>query len=104
PLWGSLSSPLDVWGEDEEVRAWGREWRELLDDVLARTGADAADLSFVWAWAGPDAMLDAAEIMVEERSIWAIFLNHGALYRPLADEPRYQALLRRVGLPPPEGL
>ncbi|HSR42058.1 MAG TPA: hypothetical protein VLL48_07805, partial [Longimicrobiales bacterium] len=104
PLWGRPLSPLDAWDEDETVRAWGREWRALLEDVLAGTGAHVPDLSYAWAWAGPDALLDAAEVIVEDHSIWSVFLNQGALYRPLADEPRYQALLRRVGLPPPEGL
>jgi tetratricopeptide (TPR) repeat protein len=80
--------------------------REEAAAVLAELEADASgrftdslDLAFVSLGLGERSRaLDLLERAVEQRSGQAPFLAVDPLLKPVRDEPRFQALLRRVGL------
>lgn len=105
PRWSRPDAmTLDAWADDEALRAWAEEWELLLDDLVERTEAGVGDdVAYAYFLAGPNRFLEVAETQVEERSLWALFLNRPDFYSALQGDPRYQALLERVGLPPPEG-
>jgi TolB-like protein len=77
--------------------------RALLEDIAATTPARATDLLFEYPLAGNEAFLQVAEQAVRERHYWALYLSLPQLDESIHADPRYQALLRRVGLPLPAG-
>lgn len=57
--------------------------------ALVHAALGQPDSAFVW--------LDRA---VQERTHWLVWLNRDSRWRPLRGDPRFGALVRRVGLPP----
>ena len=78
-------------------------WRlRRLNDEAQQTGTSrAARFAIVYAQLGErDAAFEWLEKAYEERAGPLIFLNVNPAWDPLRDDPRFQALVRRVGLPP----
>jgi tetratricopeptide (TPR) repeat protein len=48
----------------------------------------------------PDSAFAWLDRAVQERSHWLVWLNRDPRWEPLRSDPRYAALVRRVGLPP----
>ena len=110
--------------KDEAARAWVRQAEGMgypdperaavmstgdpaaveayLDDVVAKTPYSRADLAFHYFNAGPDAFIEAATEAVDTHHVWALWLNVDWFADALRHDPRYRALLERVGIPLPE--
>ena len=48
----------------------------------------------------PDSAFAWLDRAVRDRSHWLVWLNRDPRWQPLRGDPRYAALVRRVGLPP----
>jgi hypothetical protein len=48
----------------------------------------------------PDSAFAWLDRAVKERSHWLVWLNRDPRWEPLRSDPRYAALVRRVGIPP----
>ncbi len=59
------------------------------DTALIHAGLRDKDRAFAWL-----------ERAYEERSVWLIFLKVEPSLDPLRSDPRFNDLLRRIGLPP----
>jgi serine/threonine-protein kinase len=57
--------------------------------AVVHVGLGHPDSAFAW--------LDRA---VEERTHWLVWLNRDPRWQPLRNDPRFAALVHRVGLPP----
>jgi hypothetical protein len=47
--------------------------------------------------------LDGFEAAFEARSGWLVFVQADPAYEPLLNEPRFAAIVRKMGLPPRGG-
>ena len=72
-------------------------------DVLARSGRYASTYAIAVIHAGlgdRERALSALEDAYEERSHWLVWLKRDPRWDDIRDDARFQALVRRVGLPP----
>jgi tetratricopeptide (TPR) repeat protein len=76
-----------------------RKVLSTLEERFTRTYGSPALLAQLHLGLGDrERALDLLEVAAEERSVDMIWLAVRPTYRPLRDEPRFQALLTRVGL------
>ncbi|MEX2281543.1 MAG: hypothetical protein WEE89_03530 [Gemmatimonadota bacterium] len=81
------------------------EARALLDDIVATTKAKRSNLVFEYFRADRETAIRVATEAVEDGNIWAIFLNiplKKREFRAVQLDPRYVALMKRVGLTLPD--
>ncbi len=67
----------------------GREYVTAYGVALVHAGLGDADSAIIWLDRG-----------VAERTHWLVWLNRDRRWDPLRSDPRFQSLVRRVGLPP----
>jgi TolB-like protein/Tfp pilus assembly protein PilF len=92
-----LADPYSRCGRQAEARKWVEIWERLSKQrhvesflmALMNAGAGNRDRAFEWL-----------EIAFKERSCNMPFLKIHPILEPLRSDPRFQALVQRVGLPP----
>jgi TolB-like protein/Tfp pilus assembly protein PilF len=93
---GSLGHALAMAGRSEEARA-------VLDGLEARPASRAAspfDCAVVWAGLGErDRVFEWLGRAADERLPSIVEIRADPRFRPVSDDPRFTALVRRVGIP-----
>jgi len=113
---GRAAGVADVLRRTYEERGWTAFWRA----ELALAEEDAASSGTVWNFpprtrqpypiarrharlGGTEQALAALERACEQRDYIAVFLRTDPVFAPLRHDPRFQALVRRIGAPPAAG-
>jgi DNA-binding SARP family transcriptional activator/TolB-like protein/Tfp pilus assembly protein PilF len=117
---GQLDSALAQYAATGTLRSWvptvaaeanllaragrAREARALLarmDSIARSTYVTAYGYALVHAALGDrDSTFVWLERALSERTHWLVWLNRDPRWRPVRDDPRFAALVQRVGLPP----
>jgi tetratricopeptide (TPR) repeat protein len=83
--------------------AMGRLWRQTLAGYEEHAKSDyVSPMAFAYVYAALDDKphaLDWLEKAVEERTPWAVYLHVDPQFAGLRSDPRFSALVRRIGLP-----
>lgn len=70
-----------------------------LEEHARRNGVGSADLAVVYMGLGKTTLaLDWLETAARQRESWMVFLRADPMFDPLRSEPRFEALVRKVGL------
>jgi len=93
----SLGHAYAIWGKK-------REARKVLDELQGRakkTNLSAYQIALVHLGLGErKQVMDALEKAFQERSTLLVYLKMDPRFDPLRSDPRFEDLLRRIGLPP----
>ena len=89
-----------VWGKGEEAR-------QVLAELITKSESSyvsAYDVGVIYAGLGEtEQALRWLDKAVEQRPFWLVWLNLDPRLDGLRSDPRFQDLLREIGLPPKRG-
>ena len=102
-IWKDGSLPLAALGHAYGIAGQKKEAQEILEKLLEmskRTYVPAYDVAAVYVGLGENAQaFEWLSKAFEERSGFLIYINCDRRFDGLRSDPRYGALLKRIGLP-----